>query len=525
MKRKTNPKMSTLLLVFLTGLLLFGCGKEEKVQPPAPIVEVTEVAQKDVPMYAEWVGTLDGSVNATIRAQVQGYLVKQNYTEGDLVRKGQVLFEIDPREYQAALAQAEAELSHSKGGLAQAEAELSQSKGGLAQAEAELSQSKGALDQAKAALSQSKGAVEQTKASLEKAKAEVAVQDARWTTAKANLTRVRPLAEQNAVSKKDLDDAVGMELSMRSSVEAAKAAVDAAQANITAAEAQVVGAQANITAAEARVVGAQANITAAEGKVLASQANIKAAEAKVLGSKANVERVQLNLGFTKVTSPVDGVAGIAKAQIGNLVGPGSVEELTTVSTINPIKCYISLSENEYMRAQEARSRQVGKVSIGLILSDGTTYPHKGEFSFADRQVDARTGTIRTAFTFPNPENLLRPGMFSRVRAEMGVKKGALVIPQQAVTEIQGRYLVAVVSPENKVSIKPVKVGQRFGPLWVIDEGLQAGEKVVAEGTQKVREDMVVNPKPFVAEAQAEPGAAQKPEVKPEAKPQPKPEKR
>jgi membrane fusion protein (multidrug efflux system) len=453
--------MSPVLLVFLTGLLLFGCAKEEKVQPPVPIVEVTDVTQKDVPVYAEWVGTLDGLVNATIRAQVSGYLIKQNYKEGDFVKKDQVLFEIDPREYQAALDQAKAVLSQSVGGL----------------------------DQAKAALSQSKGAVEQTKASLEKAKAEVSVQDARWTTAKANLTRVRPLAEQNAVSKKDLDDAVGMELSTRSSVDAAKAAVEAAQANIVAAEAQVVGAQANIAAAEAQI----------------------------LGSKANVEKAQLNLAFTKVTSPVDGIAGIAKAQIGNLVGPGSAEELTTVSTVDPIKCYVSLSEQEYMRAQERRSKQVGKVSsLDLILSDGTTYPHKGEFGFADRQVDVRTGTIRVSITFPNPQNLLRPGMFSRVRAEMGIKKAALVIPQQAVTEIQGKYLVAVVSPENKVSIKQVKVGERFGPLWVIEEGLAPGEKVVAEGTQKVREGVVVSPKPFEPQAEAKPEAEKKPESEPAA---------
>jgi membrane fusion protein (multidrug efflux system) len=459
----------SLLSVLLAGLLLSGCGKEEKVQPQAPIVQVVEVIQKDVPVYGEWVGTLDGSVNATIRAQVSGYLIKQNYKEGDFVKKDQVLFEIDPREYKAA----------------------------LAQAEAILSQSKGALDQAKAGLSQSKGAVEQTKASLEKAKSEVAVQEARWITAKANLARVRPLAEQNAVSKKDLDDAVGMELSTRSAVDAAKAAVDAAQANIVTAEAQVLGAQANIVAAEAQILGAQ----------------------------AAVEKAQLNLGFTKITSPVDGIAGIAKAQIGNLVGPGSVEELTTVSTINPIKCYVSLSEQEYMQAQERRLKQAGALALVLILSDGSTYPHKGEVAFADRQVDVRTGTIRVATMFPNPQNLLRPGMFSRVRAELGIKKAALVIPQQAVTEIQGKYLVAVVSPENKVSIKPVKVGQWFGELWVIDEGLQAGEKVVAEGTQKVREGMGVNPKPFGAEVQAESGAEQKPEVKPESKPQSKPEKR
>jgi len=462
------PGICWLLLLLFLLFPLSGCGKkEEKVPPQPPVVEVAEVTQKDVPVYSEWVGTTDGIVNATIRAQVQGYLIKQNYTEGDVARKGQVLFEIDPREYQAA----------------------------FDQAKAVLSQSKGALDQAKAGLSQSKGAVEQARAALEKAKSEVAVQDARWTTAKATLGRVKPLAEQNAVSKKDLDDAVGMELSTRSAVDAAKAAVDQAQANVVTAEAQVVGAQANIAAAESQVIGAQ----------------------------ANVEKAELNLGFTKVTSPVDGIAGIAKAQIGNLVGPGSVEELTTVSTIDPIKCYVSISEREYMRAQERNTTQVGKVPLELILSDGTVYPHKGEVAFADREVDVRTGTIRVATIFPNPERLLRPGMFSRVRAEVGIKKAALLIPQVAVSEIQGKYFVGIVGPDNKVAIKSVKVGQWFGQLWVIEEGLQAGDKVVAEGIQKVRDGMVVNPKPFVEKIQAESGAAQKPEAKPEAKPESKPE--
>jgi membrane fusion protein (multidrug efflux system) len=427
-----------------TALMISSCQKEEKAgPPPAPVVEVAEVVPKDVPIYAEWVGTMDGLVNATIRAQVQGYLIKQNYREGDFVRRGQVLFEIDPREFQAA------------------------------------------LDQASAVLNQAKGAVTQSRAGLEKAKAEVDVQNARWAVAKANLARIKPLAEQNAVSKKDLDDAVGMELSTRSAVDAAKAAVDAAQANIVAAEAQVVAVQ------------------------------------------AAVEKARLNLGFTRITSPIDGIAGIAKAQIGNLVGPGSVEELTTVSTINPIKCYVALSEQEYMKAEEARRKKAGrgKVPLELILTDGSTYPKKGEFAFTDRQVDVRTGTIRVGTLFPNPQNLLRPGQFSRVRAEMGIKKGALVIPQRAVTEVQGKYLVAVVGPENKVAIRQVKAGPRFGQLWVIEEGLKAGEKVVAEGTQKVREGMAVNPKPFSEGEQAVPGGVEKPLEKPEGKPQPKPGKR
>jgi membrane fusion protein, multidrug efflux system len=436
--------LPALFLIPAATLMISGCQKEEKAgPPPPPVVEVAEVVQKDVPIFAEWVGTLDGLVNATIRAQVQGYLIKQNYREGDFVRRGQVLFEIDPREFQAA------------------------------------------LEQAKAVLNQAKGAVDQTKASLEKAKAEVAVQDARWTVAKANLARVKPLAQQNAVSQKDLDDAVGAELSGRSAVDAANAAVGAAQANIVAAEAQV------------------------------------------LASQAAVDKAQLNLGFTKITSPIDGLAGIAKAQIGNLVGPGSAEELTTVSTINPIKCYVAVSEQEYMRVAEAREKRAGqgKVPLELILADGSTYPKKGEFAFADRQVDVRTGTIRVGTLFPNPQNLLRPGQFSRVRAEMGIKKGALVIPQRAVTEVQGKYLVAVVGPENKVAIRQVKAGGRFGQLWVVEEGLKAGEKVVAEGTQKVRDGMVVNPKPFGAADPAAPWGEQKPGEKPEGKPEPKPSKR
>jgi membrane fusion protein (multidrug efflux system) len=383
---------------------------------------VVEVIQKDVPIFFEWVGTMDGFVNATIRAQVTGYLIKQNYRDGEPVKKGQVLFEIDPRTFEAALAQA-----------------------------------KGTLDQ-------TKGTVDQSKAGVE-------VQEARWATAKANLARVKPLAEQNAVSQKDLDDAVGMEQSTRSSVVAAKASVVAAQASVAAAQ---------------------------------------AAE----------EKAKLDLGFAKIISPIDGIAGIAKAQIGNLVGPGSTEELTTVSTVDPIKVYVSVSEQEYLRASEKQQAERGKVSLEMILADGSVYPRKGELAFADRQVDVRTGTIRVAATFPNPNNLLRPGQFSRIRAEMGIKKGARVIPQRAVTEFQGRYMVGVVDPENKVAIKSVKVGERVGQLWVIDEGLQTGQKVVAEGTQKVREGMVVSPKPFGAETPAEQGL-QKPGVKPEVKPQSK----
>jgi len=385
----------TIALFFSLSIVLFmifGCKKEAPPAPPPPAVEVLKVVQMDVPIYKEWVGALDGYVNAVIRPQVQGYLIKQNYREGELVKKGQILFEIDPRTFQA---------------------------------------------------------------DLDAAKAQLAQQKARHDTAQANLDRIRPLAAQNAVSQKDLDDAVGAELSTRASVEAAQAAV---------------------------------------------------------------ENAQLNLGFTKITSPVDGIAGIAKAQIGNLVGPGATEELTTVSTVNPIKVYVQASEQEYMKAV-GKNQQAALKSLELILADGSMYPHKGEFAYADRQVDVQTGTIRVAALFPNPGNLLRPGQFAKIRAVMETKKGALLIPQRAVSEIQGRYMVAVIGPENKADIRTVQIGEQIGSDRIISEGLKPGEKVVAEGIQKVKQDQPVNPKPFEPQ---KPAATSGDSGKTEAKPSPAP---
>ncbi len=375
------------LLVLLT--FLSGCSKQQEAAPPPPTVEVVTVARKDVPIHSEWIGTTDGLVNATIRAQVQGYLISQKYKEGEPVKKGQVLFEIDPRTFQAA------------------------------------------LDQAKGQLAQ---------------------QQARWITAKANLARIKPLADDNAVSKKDLDDAVGLELAAHASVIAAQAAVD---------------------------------------------------------------KARLDVEFTKIRSPIEGIAGIAKAQIGNLVGPGTTEELTTVSKVNPIKVYISISEQEYLQAVERqRRREAGAArKIEMFLADGSLYPHPGEFYLADRQVDPKTGTIRVAAVFDNPGNFLRPGLFARVRVEMGTKKGALLVPQRSVSELQGSYRVAVVGPDNKVEIRPVKVSDSIEKLRVVDEGLKPGERVVLEGTQKVRPGIIVDPKPF--EEKPAPGDGQ-PRAGPEA---------
>ena len=418
-RRKRFCLVSTLVAFGMTLLLVSGCKREQRAEASLPpTVEVADVIEKDVPVFTEWIASTDGSVNATIRAQVQGYLIKQNYREGDPVSKGQILFEIDPRPFQAA------------------------------------------LDQASAAWDQAKASRNRAKASLEQARAEVTQAEARYFTASANLKRIRPLAEQNAVSQKDLDDAVGADQSAEAAVHAAQAAVGAAQAAVEAAQASIVAAQ------------------------------------------AAVEKAQLDLGFTRIMSPIDGISGIAKAQIGNLVGPGSIEELTTVSTVDPIKVYIPMSEQEYLLyVQNGRTQQM---ALHLVLADGSTHSHQGVFAFADRQVDVRTGTIKVAALFPNPGNILRPGQFAKVRAESKIKKGAVLVPQRAVTDLQGSYQVAVVDSDNKIDIRRVKVAERINNLWVIDEGLKAKERVVAEGVQKVKQGMIVNLKPFGTESKAKP---------------------
>jgi len=369
-----SPGLAAYLLAAacLSAGLVSGCGEQKATGPAAPTVEVVNVVVKDVPIVREWVGATDGLVNAKINAQVQGYLIKQNYKEGSLVKKGQILFEIDPRPFQAA---------------------------------------------------------------LEQAKGQLAINEGQLYTAKANLEKIRPLAAVNAVSKKDLDDAIGREASAKAAVQAAKAAV---------------------------------------------------------------RKDEIDLSFAKITSPIDGIAGIAKAQLGDLVGNPGGPELTTVSTVDPIKVFIPLSEQEYMRfirEAEAKGNSEPKGSnLELILADGRVFPHKGKLYFADRQVDERTGTIKVATLFPNPGNLLRPGQFAKVKALIETQKGALLVPQRAVNELQGRFQVAVVGPDHKVDLRWVKVGERAGPLWVIDEGLKPGERVIVEGIQKAKAGMPVTPK-------------------------------
>ena len=415
LKMSSPPGEATLLIkpirsiaILPAAALLFLAGCEEKKQaaaPPPPDVQVVEVTQKDVPITRDWVGTLDGLVNAQIVAQVSGILLKQDYANGDYVKKGTQLFQIDPRPFQAALDQAQGQLQTAQGKLAQTKGQL---------AEAVAQQGKTQLD----------------------------------------VNRYTPLAKESAISQQELDDAVQNNLAALASIEANKANVVAAQANIDAA-------------------------------------------------KAAVYNAEINLGFTKIVSPVDGVAAIATAQVGNLVNPQS-GTLTTVSTINPILANINPSEEQYLNVAKATGATPGaandpalqKLQFHLTLANGADYPHNGRIYAINREVGLTTGTILVQLSFPNPDNVLRPGGFGVVRSVVTIQKGALLVPQRAVSDVQGTSLVAVLGADNKVSIVPVKVGSKVGLLWVIDEGLKPGDRVVAEGIQKVKDGMQVNPKPY-----------------------------
>jgi RND family efflux transporter MFP subunit len=392
------------------GVVISGCTNSTSAAqaPPAPQVEVVPAVTRDVPIYREWIGTLDGMVNAAIKAQVTGYLLKQSYTEGSFVRKGQLLFQIDPRPFEAAVAQARGQLAQANGQWAQAKAQLVQAEAQLTGAEA--TQHRTQLDE----------------------------------------DRYVPLAEQRAITQQDLDNARQNNLSAKAQVDAAKAQIETAKAQIEAASA--------------------------------------AAEA----ATATVETARLNLDFTRLTAPIDGIAGVAEVQTGNLVSPAS-EAVTTVSTLDPVKVNFTVSEQEYL-AFSRRQTEVNEAPLELTLADGTVYPRKGKFVFADRQVNQSTGAIRLTGLFSNPGNTLRPGQYAKVRASVATRRGALLIPQRAVTELQGSYQVAVVDANNTVRIANVKPGDRIGALWIIDEGLKPGDRVVAEGVQKVAPGITVTAK-------------------------------
>jgi RND family efflux transporter MFP subunit len=359
-----------------TAMVFPGC---EKKPPPAapPQVQVITVTPQDVPIYQQWIGTLDGYPNAQIRAQVSGYLTTQDYKEGSAVKKGDLLFEIDPRPFQAI------------------------------------------LDQALGRLAQDKA--QQGKTELD-------------------VKRFTPLAKEQAISQEQLDDSV--------------------------------------------------------------QANL-AAGASIQADQAAVESAKLNLGFCRIISPVDGVAGTALAQIGDLVGPGTAV-LTTVSTVDPMRVYFSISEQSYLafyhqytNAAE-RAAQQEQMQLDLILSDGSTYPYPGKWYFTSRQIDANTGTLQVAGLFPNPDLILRPGQYGQVRAKTETRLNAILLPQRVVTELQGSFQVTTIDAQNKAHLKTVQVGPQIGSEWLIEKGLEPNDRVVAEGVLKVKEGNEVNPQPYNA---------------------------
>jgi membrane fusion protein (multidrug efflux system) len=395
---------SGVLLAVILVIVVTRSGAKASVQAPqSPMVEVATVEQRDVPVYGEWIGTLTGQVNADIRAQVTGYLLKQNYKEGSYVRKGELLFEIDPRPFQAALDRAKAQLD---------------------QAQAQLIQDEAQLDSARA---------NQLKSQLD-------------------VEKYAPLAKADAVSKQDFDNANQTNLANAAQVRAAEAAIASAHAQIHA-------------------------------------------------NQAAVETAAINLNFTRVVSLIDGIAGVAQAQVGDLVSTSS-GLLTTVSTVDPIRDYFAVSEQGYLALQKHfSSSDKDHWKLQLILADGSTYPHEGEFYFADRQVNQNTGAIQLAALFPNPGNVLRPGQYGKVRAVVRTEQNALLIPQAAVTEQQGSYLVAVVEKNGRVAMNSVHVGERTGTMWVIQGGLKLGDRVVVEGQQNLRTGMQVQTKPFKSDVE------------------------
>jgi RND family efflux transporter MFP subunit len=367
--RVYTRQMCTLGVLTMVLTITNGCSSSaEKPAPPPPGVTVTSATQRDVPIHQEWVGTMSGNVDADIRPKVEGFLLSRLYTEGSYITKGTPMFQLDRRQAQAAVEQAEGNLARTRASLGQAQIDV---------------------------------------------------------------RRYTPLVAQKAVSQAELDKAL-------SSESAAKAGVDANQ--------------------------------------------------------AAVDNAKLNLGWTTVTAPISGIAGVSKVQVGDLMTPTTT--MTTISSVNPIYVDINVAEQDYLRfVREKTGRKAGQ-DIELILGDGTTYPRRGHALFVNREVDSRTGTIQVRGEFPNPGNVLRPGQYARIRAVTEMRKSAVLIPQQAVSELQGVYQVGVVTSDNKVTIKAVKLGPQFGNMWVVESGLQAGDNVVVDGLQRIKTGMTVAPTPF-----------------------------
>jgi membrane fusion protein (multidrug efflux system) len=367
--------------LFLVGLLLSGCTAKLETPPiTPPEVKVAEVIQQDIPIYQEWIAQLNGSNNAQITPRVDGYLIKRDYQNGFFVKKGQLLYEIDPRPSEVA---------------------------------------------------------------LDQAKANVAVAVANASQADANVARDRPLAAQNAIPQKQLDTD------------------------------------------------------------MASQA---ASKAQLDAAKATMAQSKLNLSWTRVYSPISGIAGLSIAQVGDLVGTST--NMTTVSQVNPIWAYFSISESSFLSRANTfflviSGHKVSSPAVEFVQANGMPYPQKGEIILVNRQIASQTGTIQLAAQFPNSKAVLRPGGFGRVRFQTSLNKAALLIPQEAVIEVQSIYQVVVVNSDNRAIFRPVKVGDKVGTNWIVTEGLKPGERVIVEGFMKVRENTPVTPKPYIAETAQE----------------------
>jgi len=422
-------------------MALAGCRESpEATPPPAVPVGVEPVIVQDVPIQAEWVGTLVGYIDALIRARVSGHLVSLNYKEGSFVKAGDLLFQVDLRPFQIALDQAAAKLR------------LAESN--VTQAKAQVSASQAQVEEARAAVAQSEANVKKAEAVQRQSELDVG----RYTRA----------AERGSVSQQELDNAVQTNL-----------------ANLAA-----------VAAAVAALVNAQASVTRAKASLEKARADVETQQAQVAAARAAVAEAQLNLGYTRVTSPIDGIAGFRGANIGDLVGPNDPKPLTTVSQVDPIYAEFPISEQlayAVFRRWQADPSAPRTVELELILADGTVYPRRGKADILERQVDVTTGTVLARGTFPNPGNVLRPGQYAKVRAVVEVKKNALLVPQRAVLDVQGARQVAVVGANDIVELRPVQVGERAGSLWVITDGLKPGERVVVEGIDKVRPGGKVKP--------------------------------
>jgi membrane fusion protein (multidrug efflux system) len=423
------------LVAAVLSAMVTGCGDASRAgaPPPPPVVKVEAVVQRDVPVSAEWVGSLVGYINAQIRARVGGHLTSQNYTEGAVVKAGDLLFQVDPRPYQTALEQAEAR-------LLQAESQLSQ-------AQAQVSASRAQVDQALAKVTQDDAQVKKAEADQRRTELDVG--------------RYTPLAERGSVSKQELDNAVQNNL-----------------ANV-----------ASVAAARASVQNSQASVSNARAALEKAQADVKTQEANIAAARASVADAKLNLSYTRVVAPITGVAGFRVANIGDYVSPSDPNPLTTVSQVDPIYAEVPISEQRAMNAfrqRQANPQALRDMQLELVLPDGTVYPHRGRPVALDRQVDLTTGTVLARGVFPNPGNVLRPGQYAKVRTVVEIKKNALLVPQRAVQDVQGVHQVAVVGPDDTVGVRTIKTDARVGSLWIVAEGLKSGDRVVVEGADRLR---------------------------------------